>query len=157
MFMANIGTGAKSCNHFLAPAPIFMANDTTGGSPESPGARLRQWIDAKYGGWGGQKKCAAETGIDEGSLSKYVNDRRSPDWESVSRLADAGLNIDWWLKGRGPMNAPTKHPSEVGSAGRFVGTVTFRTVTIDGKTVTILEGLEPHDAPEYDGGNPDEE
>ncbi len=156
--MANIGTGANKVNPLLVATPIFMAKDSTEGIPDTPGTRLKRWIIAKYGSWGGQKKCAQETGIDEGSLSKYVNDKRQPDWDSINRLGDAGLNTDWWLKGRGPMNAPNTDASKVGASGEIVGTVTFETVEMpDGQKVVVLKGLTPHENPPRKDGDKEEE
>lgn len=139
MCMSNLGIAAKSRKNFLAAPPIFMAESTNSDETGTPGSRLRQWIEVTFGGWGSQKKAAEATGIDQGSLSKYMNDKRSPDMESILRLADAGLNVDWWLKGRGKMDAPSLYPSEVGNMGEIVGESLGILVKRDDGSIEFIE------------------
>jgi transcriptional regulator with XRE-family HTH domain len=61
------------------------------------GKRLREAFNSAK-----NKDIAAQSGISEGSISKYVNGR-VPDPPELMRLADiSGRSIHWLLTGKGP-------------------------------------------------------
>ena len=76
---------------------------------ETLGERLKNYITAQYGK-GKQGVFAKAVRLKDSQVSDYITGRTTPGGEVLQRFAEAGMNTNWLLTGRGSMTAPDMSP-----------------------------------------------
>jgi transcriptional regulator with XRE-family HTH domain len=105
-------------------------NDLIGGimDPNDVGSRLGMLIKAMKLK---QYQFTEKFGISANSLDRYKNNERFPDPQIMARLIDAGVNVNWRLRGEGSMFILA--PWELGDDIR----TTKKVQIVDGKPVLV--------------------
>jgi SOS-response transcriptional repressor LexA len=105
-------------------------NDLIGGimDPNDVGSRLGMLIKAMKLK---QYQFTEKFGISANSLDRYKNNERFPDPQFMARLIDAGVNVNWLLRGEGSMFILA--PWELGDDIR----TTKKVQIVDGKPVLV--------------------
>lgn len=54
-----------------------------------------------------QRQVSEDVGLSQNTWSRYENEGRLPEWETLQILVDKGWNAHWLLKGEGPARGAT--------------------------------------------------